>query len=59
MLETSPAGLRALRCDEQGAADPGLIRSFADTLFELAEQGRTDLSTAIGRIGLFRVAFAL
>jgi hypothetical protein len=59
MFETGSAGLRALLGDERAAPDPGLIRSFADTLFELVEQGRTDLSTAIKRIGLARVAFAL
>jgi hypothetical protein len=58
-LEAGPAGLRALLGDWLGAPDPGLIRSFADALFELAEQSRIDLSTAISRIGLVRVAFAL
>ncbi len=52
LLEAGPAGLRALLGDWRGTTDPGLIRSFADTLFELAEQGRIDLSTAISRIGL-------
>jgi transcriptional regulator with XRE-family HTH domain len=59
LLETGPAGLRALLGDWRGTPDPKLIRSFADTLFELAEQGRVDLSTAIARIDLVRVAFAL
>lgn len=30
-----------------------------DTLFELAEWGEISLPTAIGRVGLVRVAFAL
>ena len=59
MLEAGPAGLRALLGDWRGTPDPRLIRSFADALFELAERGRIDLSTAISRIGLVRVAFAL
>jgi hypothetical protein len=59
VMEAGPAGLRALLGDWRGTADPGLIRSFADTLFELAEQGKIDLSTAVSRIGLVRVAFAL
>jgi hypothetical protein len=59
VLEVGPAGLRALLGDWRGTPDPGLIRSFADALFELVEQGRIDLSTAISRIGLVRVAFAL
>ena len=36
-----------------------MIRSFADTLFGLAERGKIDLPVAISRIGLVRVAFAL
>jgi transcriptional regulator with XRE-family HTH domain len=59
MLEASPAGPKALLGDERGSADPGLIRSFADTLFELVERGRIDLSTTIKRIALVRVAFGL
>jgi transcriptional regulator with XRE-family HTH domain len=59
LLETGPAGLRALLGDEQGEADPGLIRSYADTLFGLSERGRTDLSTALGRVGLVRATFGL
>ena len=59
LLEAGPVGLRALLGDWRGTAEPGLIRSFADTLLELVERGRIDLSTAISRIGLVRVAFAL
>jgi hypothetical protein len=59
VLEAGPAGLRALLGDWRGTPDPRLIRSFADALFELAEQGKIDLSTAVSRIGLVRVAFAL
>ena len=59
VLEAGPAGLRALLGDWRGTPDPRSIRSFADALFELAEQGKIDLSTAVSRIGLVRVAFAL
>jgi hypothetical protein len=59
VLKIGSAGLRALLGDWRGTPDPGLIRSFADMLFELAERGRIDLSTAIKRIDLVRVAFAL
>jgi hypothetical protein len=59
VLETGPAGLRALLEDWRGTPDPGLIRSFADTLFELAERGKIDLPVAIKRIALVRVAFRL
>ena len=58
LLEAGPAGLRALLGDWRGTPDPGLIRSFADTLFELVQRGRINLSIAIERIGLMRVAFA-
>jgi transcriptional regulator with XRE-family HTH domain len=57
VLEAGPAGLRALLGDWRGVPDPRLIRSFADALFELAEQGKIDLSTSLSRIGLVRVAF--
>jgi transcriptional regulator with XRE-family HTH domain len=59
LLETGPAGLRALLGDWLGTPDPRLIRSFADALFELAEKSKIDLSTAISRVGLVRAAFAL
>ena len=59
MFETGSAGLRALLGDWRGVPDPGLIRSFADALFKLVERDRMDLSTALSRIGLVRVAFGL
>lgn len=56
VLETVPARLRALLVTKQCEADPGLIHSFADTLFVLVKQGRIDLAT---EFGLVCVAFAL
>ena len=59
VLEAGPSELRALLGDERGEADQGLVRTYAEALFVLAERGEIDLPTAIGRVGLVRVAFVL